>query len=231
METLLRTVLVPIHREGWPFVAAALALALLLALLSAALGWIGLLFALWCAYFFRDPARMTPTRPGLVISPADGVVLEIMAVTPPAELGLGEEPRTRISIFMNAFNVHVNRIPVEGMVARVAYRPGRRFVASLEKASEHNERNSLLIATADGTAVGVVQIAGLVARRIRCWVSDGAVVRAGERFGMIRLGSRVDVFLPAGVQPLVAAGQQALAGETVLADLHSTEAARQAEQR
>lgn len=195
------------------------------------LGLIGLVLTLWCAYFFRDPDRVTPNRAGLVISPADGVVQMIQPAVPPAELGLDQRPRTRVSVFMNVFNVHVNRAPIDAEVLGSAYRPGKFLNAALDKASDENERSSLHLRTPDGHDICVVQIAGLVARRILCWTKPGQRLRAGERYGMIRFGSRVDVYLPDGVQPLVAVGQIAVAGETVLADLRSEEAARLGEMR
>jgi phosphatidylserine decarboxylase len=183
------------------------------------------------AAFFRDPVRRIPEGEGLVVSPADGVVSAIAPAVPPTELGLGAEPRTRISVFMNVFDCHVNRTPVGGRVARVAYHPGKFLNAALDKASEDNERNGLAIELGDGRSLGVVQIAGLVARRIVCFVGEGAVLGTGERFGLIRFGSRLDVYLPDGVAPLVAVGQAAVAGETVIADLASAETARVGEIR
>lgn len=229
--SLLKYILVPIHREGWPFIALFAVTALLLALLWEPLGWIGLLLTVWCAFFFRDPARVTPTRDGLVISPADGMVQMIGRAVPPAELGMGEAALMRVSIFMSVFDVHVNRMPVAGRIVGLAYRPGKFVNASLDKASEDNERMAVRIATPNGREFVVVQIAGLIARRIKCWLSDGAYLRSGERFGLIRFGSRVDVYLPDGVEPLVACGQRAVAGETVLADMASDEACRAGEVR
>ena len=213
----LDTVLVPFRREGWPFIAGFALVAVALALIAAPLGWIGALLTAWCAYFFRDPARVTPTEAGLIISPADGLVQSIGPATPPPELGMDGGERIRISVFMNVFDVHVNRMPADGVVTALAYRPGRFLNASLDKASEHNERQSVRMTTADGKDLAVVQIAGLVARRILCWVGDGQQVGAGERFGMIRFGSRVDVYLDDGMIPLAVAGQKAIGGETVLA--------------
>ncbi len=218
--------LVPIHRLGWPFVALFAGVTLVLFWLVGWLGWVGVILTLWCVYFFRDPDRTTPVRAGLVISPADGVVQLIEPAPPPPELGLDSNPRPRISIFMNVFDVHVNRMPIDAVVKRVAYRPGKFLNASMDKASVDNERSSLWIELEDGRDMAVVQIAGLVARRIVNWVGEGDRLTAGTRFGMIRFGSRVDVYLPPGVTPLVAEGQRAVAGETVLADLLSTEAAR-----
>jgi len=224
--SMLDTVIKPLHREGWRFLAIFAAATAGLFWLHPVTGWIGVVLTVWCYYFFRDPARVTPQREGLVISPADGVISLISEVVPPAELEIGSEPRTRVSVFMNVFNCHVNRAPVAGTVKTVAYRPGRFVNASLDKASEHNERNGIAIEMADGRPLGVVQIAGLVARRILCDVRPGAVLAAGERFGMIRFGSRLDVYLPPGAVPLVAVGQTMIAGETVLADLASDEGLR-----
>lgn len=213
----LDTVCAPIRREGWPFILGFALVALLLALYAAPLGWIGAALTAWCTYFFRDPVRMTPTEPGLIISPADGLVQSIGPALPPPELGMEARPRIRISVFMNVFDVHVNRAPIDGVITALAYRPGKFFNASLDKASEFNERQSLRMTTEDGKDIAVVQIAGLVARRILCWVGDGQKMRVGERIGMIRFGSRVDVYLDDGMVPLVIPGQTALAGETVLA--------------
>lgn len=228
---MLSTVIKPMHREGYRFVGIFAAVTLGLFLLWQPLGWIGVGLTIWCYYFFRDPPRITPIREGLFISPADGVVSLIEPAVPPVELGMGPEALTRVSVFMNVFNCHVNRAPIAGTVTAVGYRPGKFFNASLDKASSDNERNGLAIRMADGRMVGVVQIAGLVARRILCDVSEGTALRTGERFGMIRFGSRVDVYLPEGVAPLVALGQATVAGETVLADLTSSETARLGEVR
>ena len=222
----IRNVLVPIHPEGRHFIAMFAVGALVLFLIWAPLGWIGVILTLWCAYFFRDPERFTPIREGLVISPADGMVQSVTPAVPPPDLDLGTTPLPRISVFMNVFDVHVNRSPVNGTVEVRAYTPGAFVNAALDKASEENERMALSIRMADGRRIGCVQIAGLVARRILCWVVPGRKLDAGERFGLIRFGSRVDVYLPEGVVPLVAVGQRAVAGETVLADLLSTEPQR-----
>ncbi len=227
----LSTVIKPVHPEGYRFIAIFAAITVVLFLLTPWAGVAGLVLTIWCYYFFRDPARVTPTRPGLVVSPADGVVSMIEPAAPPAELGLGPSPRTRISVFMNVFDCHVNRTPVEGRVAAIAYRPGKFVNAALDKASEDNERNALSIELDDGRTLAVVQIAGLVARRIVCSVAEGDRLRTGQRFGMIRFGSRLDVYLPDGVAPLVAVGQATIAGETVIADLASPEPARVAEVR
>jgi len=224
--TMLGTFLKPMHREGIRFVAIFAALTVLLFLMSDILGWIGVLLTVWCYYFFRDPKRTTPTRDGLIVSPADGVVSLIEAAIPPPELGMSSDALTRVSVFMNVFNCHVNRAPVGGEVKSIAYRPGKFFNASLDKASADNERNSLCIEMADGRQIAVVQIAGLVARRIVCFVAEKTPLQTGERFGLIRFGSRLDVYLPAGVHPMVSIGQTMVAGETVLADLTSDEATR-----
>ena len=221
----------PINREGWPFVALFAVVALLLGQLWVPLGWLGFVLTCWCAWFFRDPDRVTPIRDGLVISPADGVVQLLGMAPPPKELEMGDEPRMRISVFMSVFSVHINRVPVDGKVIKTAYQPGKFLDASLDKASSDNERMSVRMVRADGRELAFVQIAGLVARRIKCDLIDGQDVRAGQRFGLIRFGSRVDVYLPDGVAPLVALGQSIIAGETVLADLDSAEAARPGEVR
>jgi len=224
-------VLVPIHRAGWPFVAVFALVTLVVGFFVPALFWIGLILTAWCAYFFRDPPRMTPQREGLVVSPADGRVTWVAKAKPPAELGLGEGELTRISIFLNVFDVHINRVPIGGKIARLEYHPGKFLNAALDKASEENERQSVLIEMADGRQMGVVQIAGLVARRIVCELKQDQQVNTGARFGLIRFGSRTDLFLPDGVAPLVAVGQRAVGGETVLADLTSSEGPREAKER
>ncbi len=223
---LAATVIKPLHREGYRFLAVFSAVTLLLFLVWTPLGWIGVGLTVWCYYFFRDPDRVTPDRDGLIVSPADGIVSAIEPAAPPAELGLGETPRTRVSVFMNVFDCHVNRMPVGGTVTAVAYRPGKFVNASLDKASEDNERNGLALELGDGRILAVVQIAGLVARRILCEVQPGDVLETGQLFGMIRFGSRVDVYLPEDVAPLVAVGQGMIAGETVLADLQASEPPR-----
>jgi phosphatidylserine decarboxylase len=218
--TSIRSQLAPIHREGYLFIGAFALLALVLFFIWSPLGWLGVLLTAWCAYFFRDPPRVSPVRDGLVVSPADGAVSKVATALPPAELELGAAPLWRVSIFMNVFNCHVNRSPASGRVARVVYRAGKFINADLDKASEDNERNGLVIDTADGP-IGVVQIAGLVARRIVCFVHEGDRILIGDRFGLIRFGSRLDVYLPAGIKPRVAEGQTAVAGETVIADLRA----------
>jgi phosphatidylserine decarboxylase len=216
----IRAQLAPIHREGLPFVGVFAVASLILFWLWSPLGWLAAIATLWCAYFFRDPERVTPVRDGIVVAPADGRVSRVVNAVPAQELGLGERPLPRVSIFMSVFDCHVNRSPVTGKIERIIYRPGAFVNADLDKASEDNERNSFLIAT-DRGRIGVVQIAGLIARRIVCFVRQGATVGVGERIGLIRFGSRVDVYLPEGVRPLVAEGQTAIAGETVIADLRA----------
>lgn len=213
------TFIKPMHPEGIKFVAIFAAITFVLSMIWEPLGWIGVGLTIWCYYFFRDPVRVTPEKEGLIISPADGIVSLIEKAVPPAELGMSDAPLTRVSVFMSVFNCHVNRSPIAGKVTAVAYRPGKFLNASLDKASKDNERNSLRIEMADGRDLAVVQIAGLVARRIVCFVDSGAVLRTGERFGLIRFGSRLDVYLPDGVDPMVQLGQTMIAGETVLADL------------
>jgi len=219
---LLKIVFVPINRAGYPFIAIFAAVAVALYAWWTPAGVLGALLTAWCVYFFRDPDRITPTAENLVISPADGVVQSIVKATPPPELDMGSEPLTRVAVFMNVFNVHVNRVPIAGVITGKHYRPGRFFNASLDKASEFNERMSLKVKTDKGVEIGFVQIAGLVARRILCYVEEGRAVQTGERFGLIRFGSRVDIFLPNDVQPLVIEGQTSIAGETVIADLTRT---------
>ena len=218
----LRAVIPPIHPEGWPFIAIFAVVTVILGLLYAPLFFIGLVLTGWCILFFRDPARVTPTQPGLVVSPADGVVQSIIQAPPPAELEMGSQPLTRIAVFMNVFNVHVNRTPVDGQIVKMAYRAGKFLNADLDKASEDNERQSYRIMIGDGKderEIAVVQIAGLIARRIVTQVTEGDSLKAGQRIGMIRFGSRVDVFLPRGVVPQVCVGQAMIAGETVLAEI------------
>lgn len=212
----MRKSLVPVHREGWPFVAIFFAGAVVLGWLWDPLFWIGLVLTAWCAFFFRDPQRVTPVSDDFVISPADGRVSHIGQVVPPRELGLGDGPLMRVSVFMNVFNCHVNRAPAGGRVTLVAHKAGKFLNAELDKASTDNERNSVLIETAHGP-LAVVQIAGLVARRIVCWTHEGEELGAGERFGLIRFGSRLDVYLPKGAVATVALGQTAIAGETIIA--------------
>ncbi len=221
----IRGAMVPIHPEGRIFIAAFAIVAFILFLIWQPLGWLGAGLTIWCALFFRDPDRVTPLREGLVVSGADGVVCDVKAAVPPPELGLGAEPLPRVAVFMNVFDVHVNRAPVGGRVVRIAYTPGKFLNADLDKASEDNERNAIVIESPHGK-VGAVQIAGLVARRIVCFVREQDQLGAGQRFGLIRFGSRVDHYLPVGAEPLVGVGQRTVAGETVIADLSRSGDAR-----
>ncbi|TCM85239.1 phosphatidylserine decarboxylase [Rhodovulum steppense] len=222
--SMLSTFVKPMHPEGRKFVAIGLAVTLVAFLIWAPLGWVCAGLTLWVYYFFRDPVRVVPDRPGVMVSPADGLVSLMGPAMPPAELDLGSAPMMRICVFMSVFNCHVNRLPAAGRITKVAYRPGKFLNASLDKASEDNERNGLAVEMADGRRYGVVQIAGLVARRILCWSTAGQTLATGERFGLIRFGSRLDIYLPEGAVPLVSLGQTMVAGETVIADLGSTNA-------
>ncbi|MBR0673870.1 phosphatidylserine decarboxylase [Neoroseomonas soli] len=216
----LRLVLAPPHPAGRPFLIGGGVAALLgLLFLGNWLFWLGAFFFVFCLYFFRDPERVPPGRPGLVLAPADGHVVSVVPAVPPVELGMGSEPRWRVAIFLSVLDVHVNRMPVDGTVTRIAYHHGKFLSANLDKASEENERNAVAIALPDGRDLAVVQIAGLVARRILCDVKVGDSVQAGDRYGIIRFGSRTDVYLPPGVQPLVSEGQTMIGGETVIAEL------------
>lgn len=220
-----RKVLVPIHREGYPYIAIAAVATLILAMIWQPLGWIAAIITAWICYFFRDPPRVTPIRDGLVVSPADGTVSMVVVADPPPELDLPPQQMLRISVFMNVFDCHVNRSPVTGRIVKQVYTPGLFLNAELDKASEDNERNGLVI-EAPGATIGVVQIAGLVARRIVSFVKEGETLGAGDRFGLIRFGSRLDIYLPADTVALVGVGQTAVAGETVLADLRAEEPQR-----
>lgn len=223
-HTLLDTItsfFVPIHKDGYKFVAAFAVAALLLSWVSEPLGWVGAAATLWCAFFFRDPERFPPEGKGLVIAPADGRISAIEEVVPPKELDLDGGKRTRISIFLSVFDVHINRSPVAGKITKIVYVPGKFLNAELDKASEENERQCLTLETGDGTMIGCVQIAGLIARRIVTFVQQGVTLEVGERFGLIRFGSRTDIYLPPGTRPLVRVGQTAIGGETVLADIGS----------
>jgi phosphatidylserine decarboxylase len=222
----IRKQFVPIHPEGYPFIGGFALASLILFWLWTPLGWLMTLATLWCVYFFRDPPRVTPVRDGIVVSPADGRVSQITNAVPPKELDLGERPLPRISVFMSVFDCHVNRSPVAGRIERIVYRAGKFLSADLDKASEDNERNAFVITTTGGQRIAAIQIAGLVARRIVPFAREGEAVGAGQRIGMIRFGSRVDVYLPEGTGSLVAEGQTAIAGETVLADLKTTDTSR-----
>jgi phosphatidylserine decarboxylase len=215
----IRAQLTPIHREGYPFIAGFAVATLVLFWLWPPLGWLGVIATLWCVYFFRDPLRVTPIREGIVVVPADGRVCQVVNAVPPPELGLGEQPLPRVSIFMSVFDCHINRSPVAGRIERIVYRAGKFVSADLDKASEDNERNAFVIVTGSGQRLAVIQIAGLIARRIVCFAREGDSLGAGQRIGMIRFGSRVDVYLPEGTRVLAGEGQIAIAGETVIADL------------
>jgi len=221
----IRSQAVPIHPEGYPFIGAFALASLILFWLWSPLGWIGTGLTIWCTLFFRDPPRVTPVREGLVLSPADGRIALVRNAVPPAELGFGNQALPRVSVFMNVFDCHINRTPVAGRIERIVYKAGKFINADLDKASEDNERNCVVIATGRDR-IGVVQIAGLLARRIVVFVKEGQAVVAGERIGMIRFGSRVDVYLPVGVKPLVGEGQISVAGETIIADLRGDDSAR-----
>lgn len=211
----------PIHKAGWPFICIFFAITVVLGFFSVNLFWVGLILTAWCAYFFRDPERVTPINDDFVISPADGKVSHIGKVVPPAELKLGKKPMARVSVFMNVYNCHVNRAPVRGKITNIIYKEGEFVNAELDKASTDNERNSLVIDAPHGK-IAVVQIAGLVARRIISWAEKGDEIAAGERFGLIRFGSRLDVYLPQSAVITVGLGQTAVAGETVLARFDDT---------
>lgn len=215
---VLREVLSPIHPDGWRFVAVATALTAALFLLWTPLGWLGAIGTLWCAYFFRDPWRVTPLREGLVVAPADGRVVSLGPAPPPPELAMSEAPMMRIGIFLNVLDVHVNRMPMSGRVVKRSYHAGKFFNASLDKASAANERMALRLASSEGADIAVVQVAGLIARRIVCTANEGQDVAVGQRYGLIRFGSRTDVYLPMAWAPLAIVGQRVIGGETVIAD-------------
>ena len=221
--SMISTFVKPMHPEGKRFVVLATALTFLLFLVWSPLGWIGVGLTIWVYYFFRDPERIIPMRPDIMVSPADGVVSLLEPAVPPVELGLGEEAIMRVSVFMSVFNCHVNRLPASGRITKIAYRPGKFFNASLDKASVDNERNGLAIMLEDGRHYAVVQIAGLVARRILCWAAEEQEMARGARFGLIRFGSRLDIYLPDGATPLVRIGQTMVAGETLIAHLTGAE--------
>ena len=226
---LLDTILgafVPIHPDGYKFVGGAALATLILFAVAPPLGWLAAIATAWCAYFFRDPERVIPARAGLVVSGADGKIAAITRAVPPRELALGTAPLTRISVFLSIFDVHIVRAPVAGRIVRSAYVPGTFLNAELDKASEENERQALVIETEKGEKTGLVLIAGLIARRIVTFVGEGVSVAQGERVGLIRFGSRVDVYLPEGARVLAEIGQTAIGGETVLAELVSGEEAR-----
>ncbi len=215
----LRLVLAPPHPAGRPFIIGGAVAALIGVFLGQWLIWLGGLFVLFCLYFFRDPERSVPERAGVLVAPADGHIVSVMLAVPPEELDLGAEPRWRVAIFLSVLDVHVNRAPIAGTVTRIAYRHGKFLSANMDKASTDNERNALAIRLEDGRDIAVVQIAGLIARRILCDVREGETVETGGRFGIIRFGSRTDLYLPHGVLPLVSVGQTMIGGETVIAEL------------
>lgn len=216
---LARGMVPPMHPAGRPFVAGAAIATLLVRRRSKRLGVVLGLLTAWVAWFFREPKRVTPTRPNLAVAPADGTVSHVVDAVPPAELGLGSQPMTRVSVFLSVFDVHVQRVPAPGEVVQVSYHPGKFLSADLDKASEENERNTVWLRTTEGHDLVVVQIAGLVARRIVCEVAEGEKVTAGQTYGLIRFGSRVDLYVPRGSRVLVEAGQRTIGGETVLAEL------------
>lgn len=228
---MLKDFLVPINRAGWPFIGIAAGLTVLFLIFVPPLAWLGALATAFCIFFFRDPERIVPVRPGLVVSPADGLVSAVERAVPPADLGMGTQSLTRISVFLSVFDVHINRVPADGKIAALAYHKGKFLNAANDKASEENERQSVRLTLDDGRDIAFVQIAGLIARRIVCDLQVGQSVRAGERFGLIRFGSRTDVYLPEGVAALVAPGQRMIGGETVIADLQSSESLRPGEAR
>jgi phosphatidylserine decarboxylase len=228
---LLKHVIHPVHPDGWKFVALFVAVTLMLFLLWQPLGWAGVVASAWCVYFFRDPPRVTPVRPGLVVSPADGLVVSVGSSLPPVELEMDMRPMTKIGIFLNVFDVHINRVPLAGTVERTRYHKGRFVNASFDKASDVNERMAIRLTTGDGADIAVVQVAGLVARRIVCTVAAGQPVESGERFGLIRFGSRTDLYLPEGWSVQVMVGQKVTGGETIIADARSDEPRREGEVR
>ena len=215
----VKTVIAPPHKAGYPFILGGIAVAVVGLFLWIPLTWLGLIFTLFCLYFFRDPERVPPPRPNVFLAPADGLVVQVDSAVPPAELGLGLAARPRVAIFLSVLDVHVNRAPIAGTVSRIAYHAGKFLSAADDKASDDNERNGIVLQLAGGQTVAVVQIAGLIARRIVCSVAEGQILFAGERFGIIRFGSRTDLYLPEGILPLVVPGQRMIGGETVIAQL------------
>ena len=241
LKAVKKTLFIPIHSAGYPFIAIFAVVAFFLMKLSCVLGFVGLVLTCWCIYFFRNPVRQTPVREGLVISPADGRVQMIVETELPPELQESKEEGdklfetekvTRVSVFLNVFNVHINRVPIDGEIKKVVYHPGKFFNADLDKASIHNERSTVLMkAEGKKDSIAFVQIAGLIARRIICQLKAGEKVKAGNIYGLIRFGSRMDIYLPNGVKPLVSVGQTMVGGETVIADFNSNEDIRVAEDR
>jgi len=215
----LRIVLSPPHPAGRPFIAGGVAVGVIGLFVSPWVAALGGVFALFCLYFFRDPERVPPSRPNAVVAPADGHIVSVMLAVPPVELDLGDTPRWRVAIFLSVLDVHVNRMPVSATVTRIAYHHGKFLSANDDKASDDNERNALSLKLADGRDLAVVQIAGLIARRILCYAKEGESFTTGSRFGIIRFGSRTDLYLPHGVLPLVSVGQTMIGGESVVADL------------
>ena len=228
---MFRIPFINVRPEGHLFIVIFVVIAIVFFTVAQWLGFIGIILVGWCIYFFRDPDRVTPIEDGLIISPADGVIQMVGDAAPPPELDMGEVPMRRVSIFMNVFDCHVNRIPIDGEIIKNSYRPGKFLNASLDKASEDNERRSLVIRTEKGVKVVFVQIAGLVARRIVCWVDEGQSLRVGERYGMIRFGSSIDVYLTKGTRLTAITGQRAVAGETPIAQLDNSEEDQQGEWR
>ncbi len=224
---MFRQVLAPIHPDGWRFIALFAIASVVLYFIAHPLGWLGAAATLWCIYFFRDPWRVTPVRPGLAVAPADGLVVAVDRAAPPAELEMGPAPMLRIGIFLSVLDVHVNRMPLAARVVKRVYSKGKFLNAGGDKAALHNERMALRLAAKDGGDAAVVQIAGLIARRIICDVDAGQDVIAGQRFGLIRFGSRTDVYLPPDWTPLAVVGQRAVGGETVIADARANEPWRQ----
>ncbi|OJV47543.1 MAG: phosphatidylserine decarboxylase [Alphaproteobacteria bacterium 43-37] len=224
---MIQSFFAPIHKDGWKFIGAFALGALILWSMSTFIGCLAFVLTAWCAYFFRDPTRVTPSRSGLIIAPADGIVQAITQAPLPKELEGGGALYTRVSIFLNVFDVHINRVPLDGTIQKIIYNKGLFFNASLDKASEHNERQTVVVKDDSGLEITFVQIAGLIARRIRCDITEGQTVKAGERYGLIRFGSRMDIYLPEDIAPLVSVGQRMIGGETVMADLNSKEPARE----
>ena len=223
----MRRIFAPLHPDGFKFVAAGVVVSLLLFLIWPPAGWLGVVATLWIAYFFRDPWRVTPRRDGLLVSPADGIVVSMAPVPPPPELSMGTDPVPCIGIFLNIFNVHVTRAPIAGRVAAVRYSKGRFIDASRDEASRQNERMAIRIAPPAGPEIAFVQVAGLVARRIACDLREGQEVAPGQRIGIIRFGSRVDIYCPPPYVAMVIEGQRMVGGETVIADRLAQEPPRQ----
>ncbi len=217
----VQSVMAPPHKAGYPFILGGIVVAILGLIFWHPLAWIGLIFTLFCLYFFRDPERVPPLRADVFLAPADGLVVSVEPAIPPVELGMGVVPRMRVAIFLSVLDVHVNRTPIAGVVSRIAYHPGKFLSAAEDKASDENERNAILLRLPGGQDAAVVQIAGLIARRILCDVNEGEMLVAGQRIGIIRFGSRTDLYLPEGCLPLVAVGQRMIGGETVIAELNT----------